>query len=439
MDQKRVFANAATTQPSATTEDALFVWVQGTRKYIVFDTDIDANLKTNFFDKWVVGDRIDWTGWGTAANNDTSDQILDKIEFLYIPQTADPGYRRLPAFRTQKGKTKEYSGTAADPTGIIGTDITATGIAGTGWADGLFQGTIATVRDGSHSSSWSVYRDEVGADNAPGWLDMAWLPLKKLNMSDFGNRVPNIEMVVSADSSLRTPKAIVEHILLQTGLEAAEFDVSAVDNSATVLGYVVRGPMEGLKALQPLMLAFDIVAQERGKKLYFVDRADNIATTIAVDSSFVGDGSGGGIKVQETPMDQRVGEVAVSFTDYDSETYQKGMERAQYLSEGTVANRETPYRWTKLAVNFDMTLTAGDAREIAYRLLAHSHADVLTFKMKLPPRYLHLQENDRISFTSGGVSYSALISQVDIGANLMLEIEATLDVAVEQGFTFWDD
>lgn len=439
MDQKRVYADADTTPPSTTVDDGLFCWVSGNRKYVVFDTDLNASLKTGYFDKWVVGDRIDWSGWTTGDNNDTSDLIVDKVEYLYVPDSGAPaGHRRLPAFRMQKGKTNEFSGTIGAPTGISGQDITATGVAGEGWADGLFSGGAATLRDGSHTSSWSVYRDEVGADNAPGWLDMAWLPLKGLNMADFGGRFPNIEFVVSADTSLRNPKGIIEHILMQTGLESSEYDASAVDNTATVLGYVVRTPSEGLKALQPLMLAFNIIGQERGKKLYFLDRADNVNNTLAVDSSFVGDGSGGGISVQETPMEQRYGEVTVHFTDFASDTLKRGMARAQYLSEGTVANRETPYRWTKLAVNLDMTLNEGDAKEIAYRLLAMSHADVLTFKMTLPPRYLYLQENDRISFTEDGVSYNALITKVDIGANFVLEIEATLDVAVEEDYSTWN-
>ena len=440
MDQKRVYADAATTIPGVTSEDAIFAWVNGNRKFVVFDTDIDANLKTTFWAKWLVGDRIDWTGWADAANNDPSDLIVDKVEYLTIPDSGAPnGIRQLPAFRMQKGKIAEYSGTSGAPTGIVGQDITATGVQGTGWADGLFQGTIATLRDGSHTTSWSIYRDEVGDANAPGWLDMAWLPLRGLNLTDFGGRVPNVEVVVSADTSLRTPQTIIGHILLQTDLQTSEYDVSAVDNSAAVLGYVVHTPIEATKALQPIMLAFDINAQERGKKLYFFDRADNVANTITVDASFAGDGSGGGIQVQETPIEQRYGEVGVSFVDFASDTYKKGMARAQYLSEGTIANRETPYRWTKLAINLDMTLNEGDAKEIAYRILAHSHADILKFKLKLPPRYLKLQENDRITFASGGVTYSALISQIDIGANFMLDIEATLDVAVEEDYSTWGD
>lgn len=436
MDQKRVYANAATTTPITTIEDGLFILTKGSQYVVYFDAVVNPNAVTEFYDKWVVGDKLTWSGWLNAVNNDSADMIVEKRDFL-VSDGMFGGYRTVQGFRMQKAKYEEFAGTTNAPTGIAGRDITATGVAGSGWADGLFKGSIASIRDGSQASPWTTYQNEVGSGNASAWVDMAWLPLLKLNLTDFGNRFPNIEAVVSADTTLRDPRGIVGHILLQTGLEAAEYDVSAVDNTATVLGYVVRGPIEATKALQPILLAFDIIPQERGKKIYFFDRADNIANTYTVDADFIGDGSGGGVEIQETPMDQRYGEVVVTFVDFSSETYKKGLERAQYLSENSVANRETPYRWTKLAINLDMTLNPGDAREIAYRVLAHSHADILRLKFMLSPRYLWLQENDRISIVAGGVTYKALISQIDIGANNFLDVQATLDVAVEQDFSSW--
>lgn len=441
MDQKRVFANADTTPPDTTAEDGLFVVDQGGWYFVAFDTAVNANCVANFYDKWLVGDRISWSGWLNAANNDSSDLILEKTQRGF-PDSSPAGFRMLNVFKMQKGKVNEFAGSYAgnDIGAVPGRTITATGVSGSGWADGLFRGAISTLRDGSHASSWSTYRDEVGDVNAPGWLDCAWLPLNALNLGDFGNRFPNVEFIASADSSLRTPRAIIGHLLEQAKLDSTEYDTTEVDNATTVLGMVIRGPVEAAKALQPLMLANDIIAQERGKKLYFFDRADNVSNTYEVDAELVvnTDQDGSGIDVQETPTDQRYGEVTVTFVDYDDENYRRGLARAVYLSEGTVVERESPERWTKLAVNLDMTLTQGDAKEIAYRLLAHSQADVLKFSFTLPPRYLYLQENDRIQFTSDGVTYSALISRIDVGANFDLRIEATLDVAVEQDYSTWN-
>lgn len=441
MDEKRVYANANTTPPTTTAETGLMsYWYGANKRYIVFDTRINANAVTDFHDKWGIGDRLDWSGWTNAANNDSGDRVIDKIE-VPVYDTFANNYIWLPAFQMEKEKVVENDVGTYSHQGKAAT-VTATGIAGEGWASGLFAGGVPTVRDGSHTNNWSRLVAEVGEPNAPAWSDMAWLPLPSLVLNDFGGRMPTVRFVVSSHTSMRDPQGIIEEIMRSAGFESSEFDVSGVDAASTVLGYVVRGSVEVHKQLQPLMLAFNIIAQETGKKIVFMDRTDQVANTVEIDSAFVGatEGdypSGGSVVVQESPKHQRHGEVFVTFTDYDDGNLGKGSARATFMSEADLGSRDTPERFARMSLNFDMTMTEADAKQIAYRMLASSNADVLRFRFTLSPRYLWLQENDRIQITTGGVEYDALIVKLDVGANFLLEVEAVLDVSSTLDYSEW--
>jgi hypothetical protein len=50
---------------------------------------------------------------------------------------------------------------------------------------------------------------------------------------------------------------------------------------------------------------------------------------------------------------------------------------------------------------------------------------------------MQIRENDRISFSAGGTSYKAMVQKVDIGAQNIVKIEASLDVAVDMDFDEW--
>jgi hypothetical protein len=446
-NEKRVYVNAATTPPTNISAAGMMVihaW-SGSGFWICFDTEINATIKEDVWAKFDSGDTIDISGFTNAANNDSSDRIIDKVEELVIPSYGVSS-RTLPAWRMQLGKVEESdtqsNGLGSDrQVGIAGT-VTIDGVANSGWADGLWVGQDPQVRKGDQVSNYQPYEDEVGEANAPAWSDCAFMPFSRLILNEFGGRLPSVRYVVSADSSLRDTRGIIGHILLQAGLDASEYDVTGVDNTATILGFALAGPVEVAKALQPLMLAQDVIAQERGGTIYFKDRADNIADTTSILDDFVGAAAGeqiagGRVKVSEMPTEEMPAEVEVTFTDFNDGNLGRGMARAHLLSDDSSERYDTNERRNKVSLNFAMTLTEDDAREIAWRILTEANANTLRFNFTLPPRYIWLQENDRVNITTGGSTYPALIRKVDIGANMLMQIEAHLDIAVEQDYSDW--
>ena len=78
-----------------------------------------------------------------------------------------------------------------------------------------------------------------------------------------------------------------------------------------------------------------------------------------------------------------------------------------------------------------ITMSRSTAKSVASRLLYSTHSDVLTFKFNLPLTYLHVQENDKLTITANGTEYKVLVKKVDIGANGLVGIEATHEVATD--------
>jgi hypothetical protein len=402
---------------------------------------------TDIYQNFAIGDKVSISGFDTSANNDADDEIIGKQQYgykYYISAGVSAyGYK---AFRVKKGKdTEDAYGFYNSPL-VISNTITFTGIAQSGWPASIQrggQGDPPTIHLGNNAAVDS-HMDTILSD-VPAFKDMAYVVFDSLALEDFGHRIPNFEFVVSAHPDLREVKGVMESILGEAELEASAYDCSGV-STTEVVGYTSRGPTETAKRLQPIMLAFNVVAQERGGVLYFFDRSAAKAWTI--DTADIGASSGkptGGVEVRQTPSTEKYGEVTVAFINsdpdsndlYGASSFAQGMERAQSMSASNIQGRQSPARWSKLAVNLPITMTSDSARRIAYRLLHTTQSDDLMFTLTLPPKYMQIRENDRISFSAGGNSYKAMVQKVDIGAQNIVKIEASLDVAVDMDFDEW--
>jgi hypothetical protein len=401
------------------------------------------------YDKFQVGDTVSWSGWANAGNNDTGDKVLEKSSrSIYFKDLLGvSAHRTVYCWQTSQDKVYEDIG---GPIGFSGfypgqsaLDITVTGTAASEWASNIQRSGSPTIHMGNNTTPDSHMDGKVA--DLPAFKDMAYVVFNSLALEDFGHRIPNFEFVVSAHPDLREVKGVMESILGEAELEASAYDCSGV-STTEVVGYTSRGPTETAKRLQPIMLAFNVVAQERGGVLYFFDRSAAKAWTI--DTADIGASSGkptGGVEVRQTPSTEKYGEVTVAFINsdpdsndlYGASSFAQGMERAQSMSASNIQGRQSPARWSKLAVNLPITMTSDSARRIAYRLLHTTQSDDLMFTLTLPPKYMQIRENDRISFSAGGNSYKAMVQKVDIGAQNIVKIEASLDVAVDMDFDEW--
>ena len=431
--------------------------------WIICDTTVNADAKTNVYDQLEVGDKINLSDWTQSANNDSNDKITEKkrltlrgsfissgkeyfYEYQYYAlklENFNKVQEVATATETQTGTQSDHPyGTASGSVSVIHgttTTISIDKLAGVGWKSGVQESGNPTIHLGNNGSVDSVISAIEGSANTPKFKDVAYVSFNNLNLKDYGQRIPNFEFIVSntAQSNART---CLEDILQDSELQSTEYDVSGVDTTE-IVGYTTMGISETVKKIQPIALAFDIRAQEKGGVIYFFTHKSSNTTTTLIDDYvgvYTSNKPSGKVAINQAPIDEKYGEVSLTYVDSQNENkFTQGLERAMAYSQSDVANRATPHRWTKLNVNLPITMTPDSAREIVHRLLWSSWSDDLIFEFTLPSRYLALQENDRIVVSAGGKDYTAVISKADIGANYMMKIEAQLDVAVEQDFSGW--
>ena len=297
------------------------------------------------------------------------------------------------------------------------------------WTYGLQRAGNPVVAFGNQTTPNSHMDAVLGAD-APVWNGVSFVTFNDLSLERYGNRFPNIEAVLSRrlNDDLR---AVMRDLLEDAGfVDGVDFDVSAVSNADLVLGFVVRGQQPVTHALQPLMLAFDLVAQERGGVLYFLHRED--ASAVSVEAGEVGVAVGAPpedrVRIVEAPTERRYREVIVNYIDSDNE-FSGGSESARAIN---ISDESLD----TLTINLGLTLAGDTAREIANRILWTSWADSRVFTLTLPPRYLRVQENDIVSFVEKGINYSIIVTRVDLGIAGVIEVQGLGTSALGRNFDF---
>tara|TARA_R100000458_G_C8278525_1_gene254904 strand:+ start:20026 stop:21768 length:1743 start_codon:yes stop_codon:yes gene_type:complete len=444
-DEKRVFANAATSPPASTSDNGLFCYVAGSNYYVCFTDSASIN---NFYNLWTAGDTISWSGWSNSTNNDSNDRILEKLTISVNTGGGGKGgsstSSSYKAFKVSKAKTNEY-GTASG-TGVLeatGDTITGTGVAYSGWADDIQRSGTPTIHLGGSTSndSKNTHMNALISDLEEKYYDTAYIVFDSLTLTDFGSRIPNFEFIVSAHANYRTVPKIIDAVMALAGLTSADFDTSEVADT-TVVGYTLRGPTEASKLLQPLMLVFNIIAQERGNKIYFSDRADNVANTHSLNADYLSVHVGDehvyqGISIQATPTNEKIGEVNFTYVNQEEDNFPTGTAKA-YAGPNIAGTNLNPHELTKFQINAPLTCTPSFAKQLAHRVLFASHADDLRFEFSINAQEaLKYQENDRVSFEVNNKTYKALINKVTVGVDMTATVEAGLDVTVEQDFSRW--
>jgi len=459
MDEKVVYRNVNTTPPTTVTESGFVTHVESDGTYWVGFGTTDAIA--NVYNLFTVGDVVSWgdssgsvTGdvFHVSANNDANDRIIDKgISTISYYTETDIDYSRrnkpFKSFRMQKSKSNEYvttDGTDSDgweyidrPSGVT-YEVQVVGVAGAGWSSGIQTSGEPVIYLGDQTAddpTMDNYHTVSGDDSdLSAFKDMAYVVFNNLNIERWGQRIPNMTFVVSAHADYRTVPTVMSQILSNGNIDSTEFDTSNVASTA-VIGYTIKGATELAKKLQPLMIAFNIVAQERGNKIYFHDRASVPAITVSsgYETAYVGKPNDG-VEIEESPYSERVGEINLKFVNSDDDEFRGGQERIVFKNDGIKSDNFN--KMTKLNMQLPVTMARSTAKQIAARMLYSTHTDVLSYRFNLPMTYLYIQENDKLNVTIGGKSHPMLVRKVDIGANGLIAVEAMQETAVD---TNWSD
>lgn len=263
--------------------------------------------------------------------------------------------------------------------------------------------------DGVHQQEVSPLLEQwVVGNPAPGFRDMLTVLLRGMNYSSFGNRVPNIEGIIT--SSVVLLPDVLTQILKHHGLEASQIDVIDVP-AATVEGYRYSGPVEGVQALQPLLLSYDLLAQQSGDALRLFPRSSPDEVTIDEDE-WVPTDNGQRLVYVRRDTQKPLRSVTVKFYDAFGDQ-EPGSITVPGFHESNGEDR---------TLNTSLVLTEAEAREIALRVLRDSVAVRWVITCSLPWTRSEVVENDVIRTTVDGNLHRFRVMSISLGSDLELNI-----------------
>ena len=264
----------------------------------------------------------------------------------------------------------------------------------------------------------------------PPFRGLAHWILQDVNITVTGNQLPNFNAVVDGTGTTETVGGALQKMLdfakrdnshIKT-LSNLTFDTTAVDAIA-LRGYTVRGPLPISAAMQPLLLAYDLIVQEEGGTLTFLERKN--APEIAIDpDDFAahpfGTDAPRPYNVEVSQGQALPKEVVVKYIDPEKR-YQTGSQRARRLN--TLTNNH-------LSFDIPVVMTAIEAKNIAERILWSAWMNRSRVTGFLPPSYFEIQENDVLTWTDPNTSkaWRVRVQRIERGANHLIRFEGLEEV-----------
>ncbi|AGH31357.1 hypothetical protein TVVG_00008 [Tetraselmis viridis virus SI1] len=98
-----------------------------------------------------------------------------------------------------------------------------------------------------------------GVGEVPAYRGTAYIVIEDLQLADFGNRLPNIEAIIEADTSISVAETAVD-IAERCGINPLEMSTSEITEDLP--GFIVQSPMTGHQAMQPLGLVYNFDTAE---------------------------------------------------------------------------------------------------------------------------------------------------------------------------------
>lgn len=366
--------------------------------------------------------------WLTLTSSGSSDLSLIKSgKQLQITAPGDPGTAAPYALEVAYSDTDLL-------TGVTTCRCRAT----SGWSDWSAGGQVILHQDlpthstkhfqsirfhmgGADQEPDSMIETYHGVGEVPGFRGIVYIVLDELALFDFGNRIPSFSALIEEDEDRKLHEAM-ENILLEGDLDPGEFDLTDLEDAdLPLLGYAIPGPQETLTSLQPLLVQHDVLAQQKDSSIRFFRRKN--ARIVDVDAEdlacYVGRPPRTPVEVSEIATSQLPNEINVDYLDSNNE-YNKGSQRQR---------RNDNLSRASSTINLPVVMETNEARAVASRMLwaAWTSRHKLRFTLPATKYADKLREADVARFTALGETWEVLVTKIDRGVNLLMDIEAQVE------------
>lgn len=251
-----------------------------------------------------------------------------------------------------------------------------------------------------------------GVGNVPSYRHSSYVVLKDLQLSDFGNRIPNFEFEVEADSSITVASTVKDITERGDILNASVFGLS--DN---LRGYVVSRQSPIYTAILPLEVAYNFETTEQRGQIRYVKKGLAMKGTVPIEMmnaqvSRAGQGN-------KNPIDYlNISEVAMP--NSVSITYKDPA--MDYMINTQTANRRKGNAINKIAQELPLVLDADKARRIADRLLWGAWSNKRSTQFKLSDTWARLNAGDLVGVPVFGEVLPMKVVRTTRGNNGIIEL-----------------
>jgi Putative phage tail protein len=283
--------------------------------------------------------------------------------------------------------------------------------------------------------------------DAAAYRNRCYLVFEGLPLDDYGNTFPlvSVEVVMAGSvdgQGLVTPltvplSRIVSDICLESGLRTDQIDVTAI-GSIPVAGYFLNEANSDYKGyLNQLAdaLFFDCI-ETAGKLTFRPSRVSTVAATIPFADMRAYESKDSRPKYFEHTRKQDLElPSAVIFKALNpSLNYAEDARIAQRFGTPSSAyvrgrhadlqNIKSVRHQNQKQYTFNVVMTATEIASAAHKKLWIEWIQRSRYKFRLPLQYLYLEAGDVVSIAPHGTPVEVKIAKLDIGANLLLEVEA---------------
>lgn len=256
--------------------------------------------------------------------------------------------------------------------------------------------------------------------NAPGHRGIPHFVVQKMLLQRFGNRAPSeVTALVEVESSYTLGDAISDIITNFSPLSADDIDVSTLTEDFE--GGTFESPMKPVDALNTLMLAYNVVDQERDGKIHFTKR-DNYTEIDVIQNKVTAKSEG---EDRPRPFDETRQPKEVPPRKAVVSYFEPQL---QYAKSTRASRRRGDSAGGVVAFDLPLVLSNQQAMEIANRKTWSDVESRFTINGTLPPSLSYAVANDvlRLQHSNGRITKARIRSIVE-GANGLLEYEAILE------------
>lgn len=275
----------------------------------------------------------------------------------------------------------------------------------------------------------SLIEGVLGIGNASAYRGLAYQGLEEFEVTQFGNALPlSLEAIITVDPGMTWPDAL-QAVLLRAGVPEHAIDVSGI-TADPFGGFYLRGSAPTVTAIQPLLVARQVVTQERDGviSIFEIQNADVVQIENGPARTALGARRDG-----EQATDDKIARESIALEDLPTSIGIRHQDPDNAHAPGyqTFGLRHpTGVTWqNNQEVDLsNVSLTRKEARNLATTMLRRAWTNSTRVSMTLDPRYIDLLENDLVTVTDDdGNDLVVRLLRVDVGANFLVEVSGVVE------------